>query len=162
MGESRPLDISLASLIKWVLPWMLALAAFGVLPTYLMVGWTGVYSQLVAVGMVLTVMMGIGILTVRAAQAGPARAATVFMGSCVARLVLCPVLLGLLQWATSLPLAPMAIWMVIIYIATLGLEVVWLIKALRHDVARQQAEKAARRNETPAETTPKEPHDFSI
>ncbi|NBB95129.1 MAG: hypothetical protein GVY16_05250 [Planctomycetes bacterium] len=156
MSEPRPLDISLGSLVKWVLPWILGLAAFGILPTWLMTGWPGVWAQLAGVAAVLAVMMGIGILTVRAAHAGPARASSVFMGSCIARLVLCPLLFGILQLSTPLMMAPMAIWMVLAYLATLGLEVVWLIKALRTAVAEQDAERKAAEKEHP------EPQDFTI
>lgn len=162
MGTTRPLDISLLSLVKWVLPWTLGLVAFGVLPTYMMAGWEGVHGQLVGAGLVLGVMMGIGILTVRAAHAGPARASTVFMGSCFARLAVCPLLLGLLHLTTPLSLAPMAIWMVTMYIATLGLEVVWLIKALRHAVEQETSERQAAKD---AESKPEPPamtQDFSI
>jgi hypothetical protein len=140
------------------MPWMLGLVAFGVLPTYLMAGWPGVYAELTGAAGVLAVMMGIGVMTVRAAHAGPARAATVFMGSCVARLVLCPLLLGLMYLVAPLPLAPLAIWMVITYIGTLGLEVVWLIKALRNAAAEDQAERRAAREEPQAPP----PQDFTI
>jgi hypothetical protein len=163
MREPRPLDISLASLVKWVLPWMLGVTAFGVLPTWLMVGWPGIWAQLAAVAVVLSVMMGIGILTVRAAHAGPERAATVFLGSSIARLVVCPVLLSLIWLVTRLSLETMAVWMVIAYLGTLGLEVVWLIKALRHAVDVQDAErKAAKHAGADGESPPAPTHDFSI
>jgi Ca2+/Na+ antiporter len=68
-------------------------------------------------------------------------------------------LFGILQLTTPLMMAPMAVWMVIAYLATLGLEVVWLIKALRTAVAEQDAERKAAKA---AEKEHPKPQDFTI
>jgi hypothetical protein len=132
MSEPQPaLPIHFVSLLKWVLPPVLGMAAFGVLPTWLTCGWPGVAGQSVAVFIVLGVMLGCGGLTVYAARQGAGQASTVFLGSSLLRMVLCPTLVGLAWLVTQLPAKPMAVWMMITYLACLALECAWIVRALR-------------------------------
>ena len=132
MSEPQPaLPIHFVSLLKWILPPVLGMAAFGVLPTWLMCGWPGVTGQIVTVLVVLGVMLGCGGLTVYAARQGAGQASTVFLGSSLLRMVLCPTLVGLAWLVTQLPAKPMAVWMMITYLACLALECAWIVRALR-------------------------------
>jgi hypothetical protein len=131
MKESEALNIRLSSLLKWVLPPVLGVAVFGILPTWLLGDWIGVTAEAVAVVLVLAVMIGSGSLSVSAARAGATSAATVFMGCSLVRMVLCPVLVGIAWWISDLPLKTMGVWMVITYLACLALEAAWIVQALR-------------------------------
>jgi hypothetical protein len=125
-----------ARLLRWVALPTLAAAAFGILPTWLMAGWTGVAGGLVAVAVVLGVMVATGSFTVYAAKQGAGPASTTFLGCSLLRMVLCPLLVGLAWWITALPFNPMAVWLVIAYILCLALEVLWLVLALRRNPTR--------------------------
>jgi hypothetical protein len=129
------LNIRLSSLLMWVVPAMLIIAAFGVLPTWLVSGWSGVAAEVVAVVLVLAVMIATGTLSVAAARKGATPAATVFMGCSLFRMILCPVLVGIAWWITDLPAKPMGVWMVITYLLCLTLEAAWIVKALKKQAA---------------------------
>jgi hypothetical protein len=125
----------MGSLVRWVLAPVVCLAVFGAVPTWMTThrtyGWDGVYAQAAAVGIVLVVMLGSGYLAVIVAQGGTGLISTAFLGGSLVRMVLCPVLMAVVWWATHWPVAPMGIWLVITYLACLTLEVVWVIRALR-------------------------------
>lgn len=128
-----PLAMTLGSLLKWVLPIPLLVAAVGVLPTWLLAGWSGVSGQSVAVVAVLLVMIASGQMTVAAARAGSREAALTFLGASAVRLILTPLLVYGLQWMTALPAGAMAIWLVVTYLLCLTIESAWLVAALRRE-----------------------------
>jgi len=134
------LDIRLPSLLRWVLPPVTGMAAFGVLPTWLLAGTAGIAAEVLAVAVVLGVMIASGGLTVYAAGLGMASAVTVFLGCSLFRLLLCPALVGLVGWLTRLPFAPMGVWMIITYLACLGLESAWIVRALVRKTKSSQTE----------------------
>ncbi|HDY64820.1 MAG TPA: hypothetical protein ENH84_01135 [Phycisphaerae bacterium] len=138
MTDPNALNIRLTSLLKWVLLPVLVMTGFGVLPTWLLLGWVGVWGQLTAVAIVLCVMLGSGLVTVYYARQNAALASTAFLGSSILRLILCPGMVGLAWWITPLPSKPMGVWMVISYLACLGLESTWIVKALREEVLRKE------------------------
>lgn len=141
MSETQPaLPINIASLLKWVLPPVLGMSVFGVLPTWLTSGGAGVAGQIVTVLIVLGVMLGCGGLTVYAARQGAGPASTVFLGSSLLRMVLCPTLVGLAWLVTRLPAKPMAVWLVITYLACLAMECVWIVRALRRNACETKVE----------------------
>ena len=84
---------------------------------------------------VLFVMIGTGIITVGTARRGAGFASTVFLGSSVVRIVLCPGLTALLWYITKFPAKTMVVWMIIAYITCLGLECVWMVLALRQSTS---------------------------
>jgi hypothetical protein len=143
MAESAPLKLELKALLGWVLPVVVIVAGVGVLPTWLTTGWAGVLSELLAVGVVLGVLLVTGWLTVYAARLGTNQAATVFLGCSIFRLLLCPALVALGWMLTALPHKPMGVWLVVSYLLVLGLEVIWLVRALRQ---------SARQNPNPDDT----------
>jgi hypothetical protein len=116
------------------------MTAFGILPTWLLAGWSAVGGQTLSVALVLAVMLGSGFLTVFAARQSRSSAATVFLGASLFRLILCPALVGLGCWISGLPYEAMAVWMIIAYVACLGLEVAWLVKALVRATKRAQGD----------------------
>ena len=138
MTDPNTLNIRLTSLLWWVLVPVLLITGFGILPTWLLLGWRGVWAQLTAVAIVLCVMLGSGLVTVYYARQSAALASTAFLGFSILRLILCPALVGLAMWITALPSKPMGVWMVISYIATLGLESAWIVKALRKNALQKK------------------------
>ncbi len=138
MPDPNALNIRLSSLLKWVLLPVLVITGFGVLPTWLLLGWGGVWAQLTAVAIVLCVMLGSGLITVYYARQSASLASTAFLGSSILRLILCPALVGLAWWITALPSKSMGVWMVISYIACLGLESTWIVKGLRENALRKK------------------------
>ena len=85
--EPKGLNITLGSLFLWVFLPVLVITLFGVLPTWLVSGWDGVRGEMVAVGAVLFVMIGTGIITVGTARRGAGFASMVFLASSLARIV---------------------------------------------------------------------------
>ena len=138
MTDPNTLNIRLSSLLGWILLPVLVVTGFGVLPTWLLLGWSGVWAQLTTVAIVLCVMLGSGLITVYYARQSAAMVSTAFLGFSILRLILCPTLVGLVCGITSLPPKPMGTWMVISYIATLGLESTWFVKALRKNALRKK------------------------
>lgn len=140
MSDLQPMSLSMRSLAGWVVLPVLGAAAFGTLPTWLVAAGPGVAGQWLAVACVLGVMFGTGSLTVAAARSGAGPASTTFLGTSLFRLILCPGLVALAWWGSGLPIGPMAVWLVIGYIACLGLEVAWLVVALRRNQAARTEE----------------------
>jgi hypothetical protein len=133
MTDTRPIPLSLRSLAGWVVLPVLGASAFGSVATWLVAGGAGVAGQWLAVGCVLAVMAGSGSVTVAAASGGAGPASTTFLGFSLLRLLLCPGLVSLAWWASSLPAGPVAVWLVISYLSCLALEVAWLVAALRRN-----------------------------
>ena len=138
--EPRELNITLKSLLLWVFLPVLVITLFGILPTWLVSGWNGIWAELVAVGAVLFVMVGTGIITVRTARRGAGIASTVFLGSSLIRIVLCPGFTTLLWYITKFPAKTMLVWMLLAYITCLGLECVWMVRALRQATSAKENE----------------------
>ncbi|MBN1553820.1 MAG: hypothetical protein JXA11_03690 [Phycisphaerae bacterium] len=140
MEKPDALNIQLSSLLAWVVPAMLGVAIFGVLPTWLVSDFSGVFAEIVAVVLVLAVMIATGSFSVAAARAGASSAVTVFMGCSLLRMIFCPALIAAAWWMTGLSLKIMGVWMVIAYILCLTLEAVWIVKALRKEIGKPKAE----------------------
>lgn len=159
MARQKPLDISLRSLMGWVLGPVLGMTLFGIWPTWLLEGWAGVIAQWVTVLLVLSVMFGSGSLTVYAARQGAGPASTVFLGASLFRMLLSPLLVGLAWLVTGLPSGSMTVWLVITYVTCLVLECIWLVLALRRaELARERshAQEPATPKESPDSAGPKE------
>jgi len=140
MDTPEALNIKLTSMLGWVVPAVLGAALFGAVPTWMLDGWVGVAAEATAIGLVLAVMIGSGSLSVGAAKKGATAAATVFMGSSLLRMVLCPALVGAAWWITRLPPKPMGVWMVITYLLSLTMEAAWMVRALRN-IKKQNVDK---------------------
>ncbi|MCK5114418.1 MAG: hypothetical protein KAR11_06620 [Phycisphaerae bacterium] len=129
--EQKELNITLKSLLLWVAPPIAVISLFGILPTWLVGRWDAVWAELVAVAAVLLVMIATGFLTARSAARGASMASTVFLASSMLRMLLCPALTALLWYITKLPAKIMTVWMLITYATALGLECIWIVRALR-------------------------------
>jgi hypothetical protein len=108
-----------------------------------------VIAQVVSVCLVLGVMLGTGGLTVYSARQGVRQAVTVFLSASLFRMLLCPAFVGVAWWFTRLPAKAMGVWMVITYIAGLGLESAWLVTALVRNFPRKGEKTKAKTDSRP-------------
>ncbi len=129
--DSIPMEVKISALLGWVLPVSLGIAVFGIFPTWLKTGWAGVWAELAAGAVVLSVMLGNGLVVVAAAKKDRASAAMAFSASSLVRMVLCPLLTALVWWLFDLAVMPLGVWMVIFYLTGLAMECVWIVRALR-------------------------------
>ncbi len=125
------MEISVSDMLGWVLPVSLGFGVVGIWPTWLVAGWAGVLAELAAGVVVLTVMIGNGVIVVGAAKKGRAPAAMAFSASSLARMILCPLLTAGVWWVFDLEIKPLGVWMIIFYLTGLAMECVWIVRALR-------------------------------
>lgn len=145
MAEEQELRISLVALLAWVLVSASVVGALGVYPTWYWSSQDGLRAQAWAFTVVLVAMVISGILIVRASRQGAAAAAMTFVVVSMARMGIC-MLLTVVGWFTmSLPLAPLLIWMFVLYIVMLFAEVGWLTRALHRGAILAALSKIGRR-----------------
>lgn len=134
--RARRMEISLAALLGWVVPFGLAAGLIGAVPTYLAGGTDALLSELAAGAIVLTAVAFSGMIVTTSAWSGPAKASMAFLASGLVRLG-ASVLLGLLvQGWLGVPAAALFVWLGVFYLAMFLAEGVWLVRALRRDADR--------------------------
>jgi hypothetical protein len=143
------MDIKLSALLRAVVPVVAAAAVVGGLPTWKLLGMTGIYSELVAVCGVVVVMVLNGKLTVLAAKRSARDACIVFLGGSVARVLACPLVVFVAGWLLNLPVVPLSVWLAITYLLCLVVECFWIVVALKRHV------KTCKPQKTQMNATPK-------
>lgn len=126
-----PMEISVGALIRWVLPLPGFLAIAGVYPTWLVAGAGGIYALICAFVIVIGIMILNGLLIAKAARKGQPNASMTFIASSWLRIFACPLLGVLVWWIFRISPVSLGVWMTIFYLITLGLEIVWMIRAMR-------------------------------
>lgn len=124
--------LTLRALLTWVLPAALLVALAGAYPAFKDGGPQGLACELSAAAIVLAVMLAGGALIVRTARRdGLAKASLTHVWMGIARPFACLVLAGGAWKGLDLPPRPLALWLVIFYVAVFGAELTWMLRALR-------------------------------
>lgn len=133
------MDIRFSAMFGWLLAFTVVVVGFGVYPTWMVAGVPGLWAQLSAGVIVLTVMIFNGWATISTADQGPSHVSGAFSASSIVRVALCPLLAWGVWVLTDLPARPLFTWLVIFYLTSLGAECVWVARALRRHARRIDA-----------------------
>ena len=129
------MQISLRTMLCWVVPPTAALWCVGVWPAWHWAGGGGLAAHTTSACVVLAIMVASGAMVKFFAGIGPNKAAFAFMAASFVRIALC-VGVTIAAWAAfSLPAGVLCISTPVFYFAALLAEGFWLSRALNHDAA---------------------------
>ncbi len=124
--------LSFRALLTYILPPALLVAVAGLYPAWRQGEATGVACELIAGAIVLAVMLGGGEIILRTARRdGMARALLMHVAFGVARPLACVALAAAAYLGLDLPPKPLAVWLVVFYVAMFVAELAWMLRAVR-------------------------------
>ena len=131
MDQARPLAVNFRRLLVSVVIAVVAIAAVGSYPTWMLAGTPGLLAEAISGAATLLVMIASAVVVVRAAHRGATAAMMTFLVSGAARMVLSAVGIGVVIVVTDIPAAALLAWLLVFYLATLAAEGAWLSRAMR-------------------------------
>ena len=127
--SSRPVNLRFPAMLGYLLGALVLAAAVGVVPTWRLAGPAGLTCQLSALPAVAVPFLASGIVVLSVARRGIRAVAAAFLLMGLVRLPV-SLALGAGAWAVwDLPAEALMIWVAVFYLASLGGETIWLIRA---------------------------------
>jgi len=133
MVRLRSMPIGWSVMVGWLVFFSALVGGIGAYPSYRLLGRAGLRAEWIAWLIVLFVHSVSGAAVVHWAHRGAGSAAAVFVGCGMLRALGCLILAAVAEALCTLPVVAFLLWIGIFYGALLVGEVIWLVRALRHD-----------------------------